>query len=229
MQFSIAIPTYEQQGFGGKMLYVLLNTIAHQKTTHEYEIVISDNSKNSNIKDIIGIFNDLPINYIVNHDTFGIGANTNNAIKHCKNEYIKPMFMDDTLLSDNSLHLFCEEVVKSNCKWIISNSIYIDANGSNRVEFPTRVMKQLSIHNTIGMPSCIMYEKSDDLTWDESLTTMADVDFYHQLYKKYGEPGIIQKGLIGQRYWKGSYSMNNPNNAIPELEILKKKHQEILV
>lgn len=73
------------------------------------------------------------------------------------------------------------------------------------------------------MPSVTAF-RNCGLKFDEELKTLLDCDFYFNLNKEYGQPGIIKKPLVASRYWDGSTSRQQGNMAAKEMPYLNKKH-----
>ena len=90
MRLSIAIPTFEYKGKGAEFLDILFRTIEIQ-TFKDFEVVVSDHSKDEELVDVIDCFKSkFDIKYIKNKNHLGNGpANTNNAIRNCSGEIIK--------------------------------------------------------------------------------------------------------------------------------------------
>ncbi len=194
---SIIIPTYEQEGWGHRMLRPLLATIEMQKMK-DYEIVISDNSFDNKIEKLV--FNIPKLTYIRNFRR-GVGANTNNAIAHAKYDTIKPMYMDDVFMNTSALEIFYR---KAQNGWCISNSRYIDMGGKTIGFVNARFNSKIFKINTIGMPSVVCFKKG--VVMDEQLRSLVDMVFYHELHRKYGNPKVVQSDLVGQRIWHSSIS-----------------------
>ena len=96
MRISIAIPTCESKGRSVEFLDDLFRTIEIQ-TFKDFEVVVSDHSKDDKLVDVIDDFQyKFDIKYVKNKNDFGNGpANTNNAIRNCSGDIIKVMFQDD--------------------------------------------------------------------------------------------------------------------------------------
>lgn len=94
---SICIPVYEMCGRGVEMLSELIDSIRTQTFT-DYEIVISDGSKGTEIGAYC--FRER-LDRV--HGKSGAAANLNNAIDHAKGDIIKPMFQDDKFTELDSL------------------------------------------------------------------------------------------------------------------------------
>ncbi len=101
---TICIPTHEMGGLGHTFLRKSFD-ILNIQTFKNFDVVVSDHSKNDDIKNLCEEFNSIfPINYYRN--TEGIGSsskNTNNAIRHAQGLLIKILFMDDFFYSKDSL------------------------------------------------------------------------------------------------------------------------------
>ena len=104
MKMSIAVPTCESKGRGNEFLDDLFRTLEIQ-TFKDFEIVVSDHSKDDKLVDVIDEFqHKLNILYVKNKNDRGNGpANTNNAINHCSGDIIKVMFQDDFFYDDEAL------------------------------------------------------------------------------------------------------------------------------
>ncbi len=96
MRLSIAIPTFEYRGRGKEFLDFLFRTIEFQ-TFKDFEVVVSDHSKDDTLVDVIDNFKyKFDIRYIKNKNDLGNGpANTNHALRNCSGDIIKVMFQDD--------------------------------------------------------------------------------------------------------------------------------------
>lgn len=214
---SIAIPTYEMNGVGAKMLIVLLNTIRMQKCLYPFEVVISDNSKNDEIKNICNTFKILPIKYYRNEIT-GASENINNAISLGSYDLVKPMMQDDAFLIPSALNFFVEALDKN--KWVISNSVRIDGRGNIMSHQQTQYKHGNLGKNITGMPSVIAFHKNE-LRFRTDLKTVCDMYFYHQLYELYGEPGVIKEFTIAQRFHGASLSHHQTSKHREEVKLLK--------
>lgn len=222
---SVCIPAFPQYGHGVKHLSILLSSLLHQKGA--FEVVVSDNSAENDfgIRDCCADFeNRFPLRYFIN-PTIGISHNTNFAISKAKYDKIKPMYMDDVLLSSYALAEFSEALNRKH--WAVSNSYKISANGHKLKEKnPYWGEKVLEGFNTVGMPSVVAFRKND-LIFDPNLKTLLDCEYYWLMMQKYGEPEWIRKPIIGQRYHENSTSSKQVNGRLGEFEYLKQKHSLI--
>lgn len=219
---SIIIPTYEQRGHGPMMLFKLLQSISIQRFKKEYEIVITDNSKDDKIKKMLETYyiKKLPIRYILNREHVGHCENFNVALDEAQGELIKPMCMDDLFMLPSALQEFYDALLLS--PWVISNSLHIEHHG--RVKYRKQVQYKPNEFekNYTGMPSVVGWRKND-LRFDVLLRTYCDLWFYRQLYDMYGDPLILRNFNVGQRFWNHSASSTLPSSHAKDRLIIKER------
>lgn len=217
---SVCIPAFEQYGFGAHTLSALLETLINQKGV-EFEIVVSDNAKDNSIKAVCDRY---PGVKRFKNELRGIAENINNAMDKAENWSIKPMFQDDLLLSSTALADIAF-ALKFN-KWVTCAGFSINEHGkAGKTRLPMYSPSILRGQNTIGMPSVIAHDFNDGILYDTKLRTLVDCDFYYQLHKAYGNPGVIKKKLIGSRYWDNSTSRKQGDLRPKEVPYLMKKYK----
>jgi len=203
MKISVVIPTYEANDRGVEFVQQGITSIREQKNFSDYEIVITDHSRDDKIKSYVDSIRADNIIYIKNNDGRGSSsANMNNGVKHATGEIIKPLFMDDYLYSNEALFLIHEMFVEG-AKWAVAgnNSTYDRKTYFN--EFIPMWNRDIILgKNTLSSPSCMAYLKCD-VRWDERLIWLMDCKFYHDLYIKFGEPAINRKILVTNYGHKG--------------------------
>ncbi len=220
---SVCIPTFEQYGHGVKNLAKLLDSLKTQKGI-QFEIVVSDNSKDNAIDDLCKRFPMLNIKYVRNDRKVGISNNTNNAIEHASAERIKIMYMDDILLQEDALLLFYNALNKK--KWAVSKTRKVDAHGRiSTSHTPMWNEDILKGNNTMGMPSILAFHKNE-FRFDPKLKTLLDCDFMWQMWDKYDAPALITQHLVGQRYHDNSTSTKQGSFIEKESEYLKTKYKQ---
>lgn len=204
MFFSIAIPTYEMCGKGVYYLQDTFNRLNNQ-TFKDFEIVISDHSKDSNIEKLCDNWKSyLDIKYFKNDYKIGSSsANINNAINNSKGDWIKILFQDDYLLLNNSLEILKNKIHETNCLWIVNACNHTSDDINYHTTHIPRWNEQVYIgNNTIGAPSLITIKNiNDKILFDENLLWLMDCDYYKQYYDKYKEPLIIEEVLVTIRQW----------------------------
>jgi glycosyltransferase involved in cell wall biosynthesis len=200
---SVCIPCYEMHGYGVKYLRELLDSLQNQTFTN-FEIVISDQSKNKEIEEFVGTYTtDIPIIYIKSPGRSG-SENMNNAIRHATGSIIKPMFQDDKAFSS----VLLERVSQSESYWGAVGTVHIAKTGISldRNMRPRRSKLQPFGINKLGCPSVIFFRKKDSLEFNKSLVNLMDCEFYQKLYATYGEPELINDPLVAVRIWDGTIS-----------------------
>jgi dTDP-4-dehydrorhamnose reductase len=203
--FSIAIPAYGYNGKGSDFLNFSFNILLSQKFK-DFEIVVSDHSKDDTIEKICNIWsNHLNIKYFRNEKGRGIiSPNLNNSLKNCRGKWIKILFQDDFLFSDNSLQSiknFIEE--NPQVSWIASSFWHTnDGRTIYRRIKPSWPGENTPIwmgNNSIGCPSAITIKNESILYFDEELNWLMDCDYYQKMFLKFGEPKIHDEDIMINR------------------------------
>ncbi len=227
---SICIPTYEMGGSGHIFLRQSFDVLVVQ-TFKDFNVVISDHSKNDLIKNLCAEYEDrLNINYHKNTEHAGSSsANINNAIKKADGKLIKILFQDDFLFHEKSL----EEIVKNfdmrKDGWLITAS----EHSKDGIHFfrPFYPKYNDNIHlgkNTISSPSVLTIKNENPLLFDEKLIWLMDCDYYKRCYITYGEPKILNSINVVNRVGahQVSHSIVNIATKIKELIYIIRKYKE---
>lgn len=232
-KISICIPTWEQHGKGASFLEQLFVSIESQ-TYKNYNVVVSDQSLNDEIKNLCETFsNKFDIIYVKNKKDLGNGpANTNNCIKNADGEIIKIMFQDDFFYDDESLEKINTQF-EQNIEWLICGSNHTRDDGHSFYWdlYPKWNDNILNGVNTLGSPSSLAFRKQifDDTKFDPNLVMMMDCDFYYNVKEKYGYPfyyndvlvtNRVHSNQISSRYVKDDYQVK----INQELLYCKKKY-----
>ena len=208
MKMSIAIPTWESYGKGNEFLDDLFRTIEIQ-SFKDYEVVVSDHSKNDDLVKVISKFQDkFNLLYVKNENDRGNGpANTNNAIDHCSGDIIKVMFQDDFFYDDEALEKIYNELSNSDKTWLLNgcNHTQDDGNSFYWEMFPRWNDKLLEGVNSISSPSVFAFKNNVKRRFDTTLTYYMDVEFYYGMMYDHGEPILYDDVLISNRV--GDYSV----------------------
>jgi len=190
---SICIPTYEAKGKGVFFLKKNINSILSQ-TYKDFEVVISDHSKDNEIENYVKNLKNDKIIYIRNTENIGYPAfNTNNAISKVNGEYVKLMNMDDYMESNTLLENMYRGFTLG-YKWVITsfkhfnydtntffNPLVPRINGDGK-----HLLKGV---NTIGCPSVVMMPKN--IFFDTKVEYMIDCELWYRLFDKFGLPLVI--------------------------------------
>jgi GT2 family glycosyltransferase len=221
-RFSIAIPCYEAQGLGYAFLHNQLSILSNQ-TFKDFEVVISDHTKDNNnnlILETIQEFSTLNIRYIRNTQNRGSSsANINFAMDHCSGELIKILFQDDFLYNDKSLEIISNNFEEKD-NWLVTGCCHYDGVVFKRPFFPEW---NDNIHlgvNTISSPSVLTIRNSSKLYFDNDLIWMMDVDLYKKYYLKFGPPKIVNEIVVVNRICFSQLT-NFISNETKQLELTK--------
>jgi hypothetical protein len=153
----------------------------------------------------------------------GISENTNHAVSRANYDLIKVMYQDDLFISTEAINKIAFALKFDH--WLGISGKKVDKHGNLGGDTkPTYSDSIIRGKNTLGMPSAVAF-RNTDLTFDKSLKTLLDCDFYYQMNKKYGSPGIVKQKLVGLRYWDGSTSSKQGNLTELEWPYVKQKHK----
>jgi len=226
-RFSICIPVWEQYGFGLSYLKDLIYSIRIQ-TFQDYEIIISDHSKDNNIFDyyLEESKRDDRLRYLKYSENYGNGvSNLNNALKFAKGFIIKIMFQDDFMFTRDCLEKFNKIFQDESVKWAVCGCNHTkDGENFERFMIPCWNDKLLDGVNTISSPSVLAFCNEDIKLFDENLTMLMDVEYYYRLGERYGMPGIINNYLITNRCHNNQISRRYNKDLNIEKEYIRAKY-----
>lgn len=227
-RFSICVPVWEQHGFGLQYLKDLIYSIQIQRY-YDYEIVISDHSQNNDIDKFVNkeVKFDLSVlKYKRYSKNYGNGvANLNNALKMANGEIIKVMFQDDFMFDCRCLEKFDKAFQDKNTNWVTCGCNHTkDGVNFERFMIPSWNDKLLEGVNTISSPSVLAFRNKNIELFDENLTMLMDVEYYHNLGQKYGLPIIIEDCLVTNRCHENQISSRYVGNIEEEIRYCKEKY-----
>lgn len=180
-------------GVGKEFLKYSFDILA-QQTFKDFDVVISDHSKTSDIENLCKEYeNILDIKYFRNESKRGNSpANTNNAISHATGKLIKILFQDDFLFSNTSLEEIVTAFDLTKDNWLLT-ACESSRDGITffRPLFPRYNNRTHFGKNQIGPPSVLTIKNESPLLFDENLVWRMDGDYYTQCYLKFGSPKIV--------------------------------------
>src|SRR2546423_3208871 len=196
---SVCIPAYKRTDY----LKRLLNSIKEQSFTN-YEIILSDDSPDDSVWELVQSFNDRQIHYTRNNPAAGTPANWNRAIQKAKGKWIKLMHDDDWFASSDALKEFMEEAESNKYSFIFSASRYVHENGNTNIGSPgteeRKAMDEdhlyLLYDNIIGHPSTILHKKDEALMYNTAYKWLVDIDFYLRYLDKHRQFFYIPDPLV---------------------------------
>jgi len=213
-KLSVAIPTWESYGRGSEFLDDLLRTIEIQHFKN-FEVVVSDHSENDDVYNKVLEFNSkFDIKYFRNKNDLGnSSANLNNAISKCSGEIVKIMFQDDFFYDDEAFEKIYYTLKDADKMWLLNGCNHTDDDGSSFYwdHYPQFNPNLLRGVNTISSPSVVAFKKESEVSFDETLVNLMDIDYYYGMREKYGNPVLYNDVLISNRVHKGSISSNIKN------------------
>jgi len=197
-EISICIPTYEFKGAGVRFLAELFSSLEKQ-TFQDFDIVISDHSRNDEIKNYCQS-TDFDILYVSNPNGRGYqSTNTNCALEHAEGRILKLIYQDDLFVDEQAL-----EKIKNRfdlgCKWLFHGFTHTtDGVETHRDCVPRWCDLMLEGRNLLGSPSCIAFLNESKMYMDENIKLLIDTELYHRMRMKHGMPEIISDILIANR------------------------------
>ena len=231
MKITIAIPTYDMNGLGARMLEESFVKIERQFFKNS-DVVVSDNSKGIyNIKSVCERWKSrLDIKYYEhkgNKDS--PSENTNNAIRKSNGELIKILCGDDLLYDGNSLKIIVDNF-DENTNWLFTSYVHSKNKSDYYRYYTPYINDNIYIVNILGTPSALTIRNNKgnlidiDNLFDKNLNYCYDCEAYYRLYKVFGNPKIIKEiGMVNYIH-DNSITSHITNNIIKKEEayILKK-------
>jgi glycosyltransferase involved in cell wall biosynthesis len=228
---SICIPAYKNVQY----LQRLLQSISIQ-TFKDFEVIITDDSPNDDVEQLVEKYQNLKIEYHKNNPAHGMPCNWNYAISKAKGEWIKIMHDDDWFSSPDSLKKFSDATLNSSKSFIFSAYKDVHTHSSKEVNEFFEPSKKVLLDedplnlfslNVIGHPSTVMHKKDTAIVYDPQFKWVVDIDFYIRYLQKY--PGYehipemlvnigIDENQLSAQYYK------NPKVEIPEYFKMLNKH-----
>ena len=187
---SICVPTYENP----VEVKRLVDSVREQ-TFQDYEIIITDDSKDNRIENYIFALQTekdsvaAKIRYYHNEKPLGHIYNWNEAISHAKGELIKIMFSDDWFTYPDSLEKMVIMLQKHpeagmafcGSMQVSEKSSYSRKPEAGYVEKLQQDYRYVFISNQIGAPSDILYRRDLDVMFDENSNWASDVFLYIEI------------------------------------------------
>lgn len=153
------------------------------------------------------------IELITEKSNQSVGYNINQAIKKAQGKYIK-YFAEDDFLTPDCVRLCVDHLEATGSKWMHANSnIYFEAEKRIRgIHIPhfNPTMLQLLYFNYIH-GGTVMYHREifNQFSFDESLWTGEEYDFYLQLYKANILPTYLDATIFNYRRHPLQKSLGN--------------------
>lgn len=153
-----------------------------------------------------------------------MAENTNDGMMRASGEIIKILYMDDRFAHPDALQQIVDAFEGRDEKWLVTGC---DHEPGTHTHLPTWNDKLTQGVNTIGSPS-VMAMKVKEL-FDENMSWLLDVDLYHRLNEKYGQPIYLDdiNVTIGLHAGQTTFLMAD-EAKLAEHNYLKEKYESIL-
>lgn len=184
---SICIPTYNNVTEVERLL-----TSIFCQTYFDYEVIISDDSTNDEIIQLVETKYAGRIRYYHNAVSLGHVFNWNKALSYATGEYVKIMFSDDWFTYKDSLAEFVTLLdSQPQASMVFSGSMQVSSKEKYArkadLKYITKLeqdYRYLFISNKIGAPSDVMYRRDMNVSFDEKSNWASDVFLYFEILRK---------------------------------------------
>lgn len=227
---SICIPAYKRPENVDKLLHSI-----RVQTFHDFEIILTDDSPDDSLTNLVQNYPDLNILYYKNPTALGTPANWNEGISKAKGEWIKLMHDDDWFASETSLEEFAA-ATKNEKKFIFSAYSNVFDNGRKKELklFPAQKRQRilnnpllLLARNIIGPPSVTLIHRSVPEQYDTFMKWRVDIDFYIRLLLKEKDFYVISNPLVNVGISESQVTnscIDKPEVELPEGLLLLNKY-----
>jgi len=183
IKVSICIPAYQQPEYLKRALLSIF-----EQTYNDYEVIISDDSPDDSVLDVVKEFDDKRIKYFKNDEIKGSPENWNVCIDNATGEYIKILHHDDWFTEKDSLFKFVK-MLDDNPDTDLAFSASANCRQDTKLKniFCTPIIKLHKLRqnpmflftgNIIGSPSATIYRRKINKKFDKNLKWVVDIDFY---------------------------------------------------
>ena len=198
-EISVCIPSHDRGENGPIWMRQLLDSLKVQ-TFGDFDIVVSDQSKNDLILDVCKEYSDDFEFTFVRYTGNNPCENINIALDNCTGKIVKIMFSDDVFVSVKALEIISQEYKTSNCKWAFSGFCGTrDGINFYSEKIPAWSDYMLEGRNLLSSPSAVSFLNDCKVEFDTNLKLLLDTDFYHRMRWNNGLSNIIPDVLIANR------------------------------
>lgn len=199
--FSIIAPVYKMKNnLGERFLVEYLCALSYQ-TFKNFEVVVTDQSNDSSLKDICNTFSHiLNIKHVYNRGGIKTAAsNVNFGIKNATGKLVKLLYVDDFFVNPEALlKIKAAFDLNTESKWLISG--FTCCNEDRTIYYNERQPwygnKYVNGDNITGNPSNYTVRRECALEMDEELLWIVDGEYFYRSYYHYGDPIMLNDTLV---------------------------------
>ena len=184
VDFSIILPTYNNQ----TLFLRALSSILIQRDV-SLEVIITDDSNNNIIGDIVSVINDSRVNYYKNKEKLGPVFNWNYGLSLATGSYLILLHHDESFGGSNYLVNIKKEFQKTKSDCVITGVCVEHSQGraTNTKRYLSRrmIIKHLPFlffaRNVIGPTGSVTFRREILKYFDTSLKWLVDLEWYYRL------------------------------------------------
>lgn len=193
-KISVCIPTYNYAHY----ISVAIESILNQRFT-DFELIIVDDCSKDSTEEVVGRFlHDKRFLFEQNESNLGLVGNWNKCLSKARGEYIKFVFADDMLASDEALGRMAGILDSDPSVTLVASARHIINSQSEIIglasHFPPdfiadgpeiigRCLTENS--NLIGEPTAVMFRRADSVRgFDERYHHLVDMEMWFHLLEK---------------------------------------------
>ncbi len=201
MLVSICIPAYKQP----QLLKKAIESVLMQTYTN-YEIIVTDDTPDNSIKELVEQFNEPKIKYHKNASSLGSPENWNKAISLASGSYIKLLHHDDHFRVKDALHKYVSAFEADPALSFVFSYSDIYFKKDNEHFFHEQTNAQLKrikteteflfFRNCIGSPSAVIFKNDKNITFNNEYVWLVDVEFYIRYLNKHKTFKCIHEALV---------------------------------
>jgi glycosyltransferase involved in cell wall biosynthesis len=228
---SVCIPAYQNLHH----LRRLLDSISRQTFT-DYEVIITDDTRDDTVKSILDDYGSLPIKYFKNPEQLGTPENWNESMRKAGGKWIKLMHNDDWFESNRALQVFYDATLAvPSCDFFFAAfQNIIEKTGEKEIVrcnwLDLLFLKLSPLHLVkrvyVGNPSCTLVRKEHNLFYDRQFKFVVDFEYYIRMIRRrkgyrYIDEVLLNIGFHDEQVTRFTFLV--PEVQIPENLILLDK------
>ena len=200
-EFSICAPVYKMKdNLCEKFLVEFLSHLQYQ-TFKDFEVVVSDQSEDDNLKKICDSFSYvMDIKHVRNTSGKKNAANNvNHAVRNATGKLVKLLYVDDFFVDLNALAKIKAGFDNNpNNKWLIAGFTHCDQTRTSffNTRMPRYDQTFVNGDNSTGNPSNYTVRRECAIEMDENLLWIVDGEYFYRSYYHYGLPIMIPEVLV---------------------------------